>query len=107
MYFFAFSVVAPCCGPVDHVHLFMCMPHQMPTYFIGLIQSAFGRRLGGFRFRPNTEGARSLTRSAVWSVRQGVLNGVWPRTFTPSTQGCSAACSTRLSMPRAARNMRG
>src|SRR2546427_481754 len=42
----------------------MCMPHQMPTYFIGLIQLVFGMTLGGLRFKPSRDGARSVARSA-------------------------------------------
>src|SRR2546427_8883511 len=62
----------------------MCMPHQMPTYFIGLIQLVFSMTLGGLRFRPSTDGARSVARSASWIVRHGVTNGVRPRTLIPS-----------------------
>ena len=39
MYRFVFAVVAPCLGPEAHVSAPMCIPHQMPTYFIGRIQS--------------------------------------------------------------------
>src|SRR2546425_3695945 len=59
----------------------MCIPHQMPTYFIGLIQLVFPRTLGRFRFRPSSDGARSVARSASWMVRHGVTNGVRPRTL--------------------------
>jgi len=75
----------------------MCMPHQIPTYFIGLIQSVLGRTLGGLRFRPMTDGESSVTLSAIWMVRHGVTNGVWPRTFTPSAYGARSACRVRLS----------
>ena len=78
------AVVAPCLGPELHVIVPMCMPHQMPTYFIGLIQLVFGTTLGGLRFRPSTEGAKSVARSASWMVRHGVTNGVRPYTFVPS-----------------------
>src|SRR5256886_14072750 len=91
MYRFALAVVAPCFGPELHVIVLMCIPHQMPTYFIGLIQSVLASTLGGFRFNPSTDGARSPARSAIWIVRQGVMNGVGPRTFTPSAHGASAA----------------
>src|SRR2546426_2237783 len=60
------------------------MPHQMPTYFIGLIQLVFSMALGGLRFRPSTDGARSVARSASWIVRHGVTNGGRPRTLIPS-----------------------
>ncbi len=77
-------VVAPCLGPELHVIVLMCMPHQIPTYFIGLIQSVLGMTLGGLRFKPMTDGDSSVALSAIWIVRQGVTNGAWPRTFTPS-----------------------
>ncbi len=73
------------------------MPHQMPTYFIGLIQSVLAITLGGFRFSPMTEGDSSVTLSAIWIVRQGVTNGVLPLTFTPFAIDARSACSTRLS----------
>src|SRR5262245_19978029 len=108
MYRLAFAVVAPCLGPELQVQVLMCMPHQMPTYFIGLIQSVFAIALGGLRLSPSTAGTRSAARSASWIVRQGVLKGVRPRTFTPSAQGANAACNVRFSIARrAARNMRG
>src|SRR6266446_4761084 len=72
MYRFVFAVVAPCFGPELQVIVLMCIPHQMPTYFIGLIQSVFASTLGGLRFSPITDGARSAARSAIWIVRQGV-----------------------------------
>jgi hypothetical protein len=65
MYRFAFAVVAPCFGPDAHVIVLMCMPHQMPTYFIGLIQLVFWMTLGGLRLSPITDGARSAMRSAI------------------------------------------
>src|SRR2546427_8480501 len=74
----------PILGPELHVIVPMCMPHQMPTYFIGLIQLVFSMTLGGLRFRPSTDGARSVARSASWIVRHGVTNGVRPRTLIPS-----------------------
>src|SRR5947208_6726055 len=98
MYRFAVAVGAPCLGPELHVIVPMCMPHQMPTYFIGLIQSVLGSTLGGLRFSPRTDGARSVARSASWMVRHGVTNGVRPRTLIPSAQGARSACSVRLSM---------
>jgi hypothetical protein len=85
----------------------MCMPHQMPTYFIGSIQLVLARAFGGLRLRPSTEGARSSARSAIWMVRHGVAKGVRPRAFTPSASGASAARSRRLSRKSLARNMRG
>src|SRR5207245_9215260 len=75
MYRFAFAVVAPCLGPGLKVMVPMCMPHQMPTYFIGVIQSVLGSTLGGLRLRPRTDGTRSVARSASWMVLQGVTNG--------------------------------
>src|SRR3989454_447911 len=106
MYRFAFAVVAPCLGPELHVIVPMCIPHQMPTYFIGLIQLVFPRTLGGLRFRPSTDGARSVARSASWMVRHGVTNGVRPRTLMPSAYGANAACSVRFSMRAPRRFMR-
>src|SRR5213076_2212581 len=106
MYRFVFAVVAPCLGPELHVIVPMCMPHQMPTYFIGLIQAVLGSTLGGFRFRPSTDGARSVARSASWMVRHGVTNGVRPRTLTPSAYGASAARSVRSCIRAPARNIR-
>src|SRR3989442_10430802 len=93
MYRLLFAVVAPCLGPELHVIVLMCMPHQMPTYFIGLIQSVFGMTLGGLRLRPMTDGERSVTLSAIWMVGHGVTNGDWPLTFTPSAMGPRSACS--------------
>src|SRR5262245_29368627 len=87
MYFLVFAVVAPCFGPDAQVIVLMCIPHQMPTYFIGLIQSVLGSTLGGFKFKPSTEGARSIARSAIWIVRQGVTNGAFPWTLVPSAIG--------------------
>src|SRR2546427_696238 len=55
MYRFAFAVVAPCLGPALHVIVPMCMPHQMPTYFMGLIQLVLSSLFGGLRFRPRTD----------------------------------------------------
>jgi hypothetical protein len=107
MYRRAFSVVAPCRGPEPQVMTPMCMPHQMPTYFMGRIQSADGSALGGLRLRPSTAGTRSPARSAIWMVRHGVLNGVRPRAFTPSAMGANAACSVRLSPRSPFRNIRG
>ena len=65
---FAFSVVAPCNNPELQVIVRMCIPHQIPTYFMGRIQLTSSKALGGFRFRPSTEGARSVARSASWMV---------------------------------------
>ena len=59
-------------GPELHVIVPMCMPHQIPTYFIGLIQLVFWMTLGGLSFRPSSDGARSVARSANWMVRHGV-----------------------------------
>src|SRR5213593_2349181 len=98
MYRFAFAVVAPCFGPELQVIVPMCIPHQMPTYFIGLIQSVLGSTLGGLRFNPSTDGARSVARSASWMVRHGVTNGVRPRTLIPPAQGARSACRVRFSM---------
>src|SRR5207249_8650023 len=84
---FVFAVVAPCLGPELQVMAPMCIPHQMPTYFIGLIQLVFWMTLGGFRFRPSTDGASSVARSASCIVRHGVTNGVCPRTLIPSAYG--------------------
>ena len=98
MYRFVFSVVAPCFGPELQVMVLMCIPHQMPTYFIGWIQSVLASALGGLRLRPSSEGARSVARSASWMVRQGVTNGVRPRTLMPSAIGASAARRSRLSV---------
>src|SRR5207247_9822654 len=95
---FVFAVVAPCFSPELHVIVPMCIPHQMPTYFIGLIQSVLAMTLGGLRFSPMTDGESSVTLSAIWIVRHGVTNGVWPRTFTPSAIGARSACTLRLSM---------
>src|SRR5437016_8319877 len=106
MYRFVFAVVAPCLGPELHVIVPMCMPHQMPTYFIGLIQLVLWSTLGGFRLRPSTDGTRSVARSASWMVRQGVTNGVCPRTLTPSAQGARSACNVRPSMRGPRRFMR-
>src|SRR5678815_1140523 len=79
IYRFAFAVVAPCFGPELQVIVLICIPHQIPTYFIGWIQSVLARALGGLRLRPSSDGARSVARSASWIVRQGVSNGVRPR----------------------------
>src|SRR5207247_11031935 len=106
MYRFVFAVVAPCLGPELHVIVPMCMPHQMPTYFIGLIQLVLWMTLGGLRLRPSTDGARSVARSASWIVRHGVTNGVWPRTLIPSAIGARAARSVVDCMRGPARNMR-
>src|SRR3954468_23971422 len=103
MYLRVFAVVAPCLGPDDHVIVLTCMPHQMPTYFCGLIQLTSAIRLGSLSLRPSSDGTRSWMRSASWMVRHGVLNGVRPRTFTPSAHGASAACSVRFSMRAPAR----
>ena len=85
----------------------MCMPHQMPTYFIGSIQLVSSIRLGGLRFNPMTDGTSPAGSSASWIVRHGVSNGVRARAFTPSTMGASAARSVRFSRTGPARNMRG
>src|SRR6185503_7373633 len=106
MYRFVFAVVAPCFGPELHVIVLTCIPHQIPTYFIGLIQSVLGNTLGGLRFSPRSAGARSPARSATWIVRQGVWKGVRRRTFTPSTMGASEARSVRFSMRPPTRFMR-
>src|SRR5262245_15514470 len=98
MYCLARWVVAPCRAPDAHVIVPMCIPHQIPTYFIGLIQSVLGSTLGGFRLRPSTEGARSIARSAIWIVRHGVMNGVFPVTLVLSAIGASAARSVFPSM---------
>src|SRR5438093_11038546 len=98
MYCLVFAVVAPCLGPELHVIVLMCMPHQIPTYFIGLIQSVFAMTLGGLRFRPMTEGESSVTLSAIWIVRHGVTNGVRPRTLTPSAIDARSAWRVRVSM---------
>src|SRR5215204_3687655 len=107
MYRFVFSVVAPCLGPELHVMVFTCIPHQMPTYFIGLIQLVLAIALGGLSLRLRTDGASSVTLSASWIVRHGVRKGVRPRAFTPSTIGASAARSVRFSIHGPARNIRG
>ena len=82
-------------GPEAQVIVLMCIPHQMPTYFIGLIQSVLGRTFGGLRLRPSTEGARSIARSAIWIVRHGVTNGVRPRTLIPSAMAARSARRVR------------
>ena len=64
MYRRALAVVAPCVGPEPQVIVPMCMPHQMPTNFMGWIQSVLARAFGGLRFRPSSDGARSAARSA-------------------------------------------
>src|SRR5690348_5532505 len=97
MYRFAFAVVAPCFGPSFHVLMPRCIAHQMPSYFIGVIQLVFSIRLGGLSLSPSTDGARSSTRWASWMVRQGVTNGARPRTLMPSAHGASAARSVLLS----------
>jgi hypothetical protein len=84
----------------------MCIPHQIPTYFIGRIQLVFAIRLGGLSLRPRSEGERSVVRSATWMVRQGVWNGVRPRTFTPSAMGASAARRILVSVRSFRRNIR-
>src|SRR5918992_4583358 len=56
IYRFVFSVVAPCFGPELQVIVPMCMPHQIPMYFIGLIQSVVASAFGGLRFNPRTDG---------------------------------------------------
>src|SRR5256714_13022776 len=106
MYRFVFSVVAPCFGPELHVIVLMCMPHQMPTYFIGLIQLTSDRTFGGLRFSPSTDGERSAARSASWIVRHGVTNGVCPRTLSPFCHGASATRNVRLSIRGPARFIR-
>jgi hypothetical protein len=78
----------------------MCMPHQMPTYFIGFTQLTSPSAFGGFRLRPSTDGTRPASLSASWIVRHGVFNGVRPRTFTPSARGASDVRSVRSSMCR-------
>src|SRR5206468_7385400 len=78
MYRFVFAVVAPCFGPELQVIVPMCIPHQIPTYFIGWIQSVLARTFGGLSLRPRKIGARSVARSATWIVRHGVTNGVLP-----------------------------
>ena len=87
--------------------VFKCIPHQMPTYFSGVIQCVSAMRLGGLRLSVSSCGWRSSALSAIWIVRQGVMSGVWPRTLTPSAHGASAARSVRLSIRGPARNMRG
>src|SRR3954469_11978758 len=98
MYRLVFSVVAPCFGPELHVIVLMCIPHQMPTYFIGLTQLTSPRAFGGLRLSPSTDGERSAARSAIWIVRQGVVKGVWPRTLSPFCHGASATRIRRLSI---------
>src|ERR1041384_1526504 len=105
MYRFVLAVVAPCFGPELQVIVPRCMPHQMPTYFIGWIQSVFATTLGGVSLRPSTEGARPVAWSATWIVRHGVTNGVVPRTLIPSAIGASAARRVRPSILGPARNI--
>src|SRR5437773_1093837 len=50
----------------------MCMPHQMPTYFIGVIQLVIWMTLGGFKFRPSTDGDGQATRQDRGRNRQAV-----------------------------------
>src|SRR3954471_2386140 len=98
MYCLVFAEVAPCFGPELQVMVLMCMPHQMPTYFMGLIQLTSLKTLGGLRLRPSTEGERSAARSASWMVRHGVMNGACPRTLSPFCQGANATRSSRPSI---------
>ena len=84
----------------------MCIPHQIPTYFIGWIQSVLASLFGGLRLRPRSEGASPVALSATCMVRHGVTNGVRPRTLTPSAIGARAAVSSRLSVRVPWRNMR-
>src|SRR2546428_13415750 len=69
MYRFAFAVVAPCLGPALHVIVPMCMPHQMPTYFMGLIQLVLSSLFGGVGVRPRTDGGRTVAGTATRTVR--------------------------------------
>src|SRR5690349_12915867 len=98
MYLRVFAVVAPCFGPCDQVMVFRCIPHQIPSYFIGWIQRVSAICDGGLRLRPSTDGTRSATRSATCTVRHGVRSGVRPRTLMPSAHGASAALSVRPSI---------
>src|SRR5688500_2312506 len=97
MYRLALAVVAPCFGPELQVMVLICMPHQIPTYFIGRIQSVLGSALGGLSLRPSSEGASRVRLSASWMVRHGVRNGVRPRTLIPSAIGARSARRVRLS----------
>src|SRR5918992_2882492 len=106
MYRRALAVVAPCLGPELQVMVLMCIPHQIPTYFMGRIQSVLASAFGGLSLRPSREGAKSVARLASWIVRHGVVNGVRPRTLTPSAMGASAAVRTRLSVRGFRRNIR-
>ena len=101
-----FAVVAPCLGPDDHVIVLMCIPHQIPTYFIGIDPAVLAEDVRRIEVEAQQRRREILVRSASWIVRHGVTNGVLPRTFTPSAHGASAARSVRLSMRGPARNMR-
>src|SRR6185503_16926817 len=98
MYLLVFAVVAPWSGPLLHVIVLTCIPHQMPSYFIGRIQLGSAIRLGGLSLSPSTEGASCSGRSASWMVRHGVTKGVRPFTATPSAQRASVVLSVRLSL---------
>ena len=98
MYCRVFAVVAPWVGPCPHVIVLTCIPHQIPSYFIGVIQRVSAIRLGGFSRSESVLGARSSGRSASCTVRQGVWNGVRPFTAAPSFHLASDAVSVRDSL---------
>src|SRR5918995_7496666 len=64
MYRRALAVVAPCLGPELQVIVPMCIPHQMPTYFMGRIHSVPASAFGGVRLRPSSEGGKGVTPAA-------------------------------------------
>ena len=97
MYLLAFSVVAPWRSLITQLSTPKCMPHQIPTYFIGRIQSVVSNTHGSFRFRINPE----LISPTAFGAICMVLQGVWKvppviRAFTPSGQGASSDFSRQL-----------
>src|SRR3989337_3760658 len=86
IYRFAFSVVAPCLPLfISQVLLPRCISHQIPIYFIGLIQDTSSTRLGSFKFSIVRELTRSTASSPININLHGVTNGVLVFTFIPES----------------------
>ena len=91
MYLLAFSVVAPWRSSIVHVSTPKCIPHQIPTYFMGLIQSVVSSAQGSFKFRIRPEFIKPTASLVICIVRQGVVTlPPAKRAFIPSGHGANS-----------------
>ena len=70
-----FAVVAPCLGPSSQVIVLICIPHQIPMNFMGLIHDVSSILQGSLRFSMIREATICRKSSVQMTMRQGVEKG--------------------------------